>query len=139
MTDAAAAADRRASEGEGSLPEISLGPTKDFADGDRQLVTVGEFEIGVFRIGNDFRAYRNACPHQGGPVCEGLVIHRVEEVIAPDRTYAGMTFSDDVLHIACPWHGWEFDVRTGACAGDGKYKLRSYEVVDRGGELFVVV
>ena len=45
-------------------------------------------------------AYQNECPHQGGPVCEGLLIHRVEEDIGPDKTYRGMRYTDD-LQIVC--------------------------------------
>ena len=37
---------------------------------------------------------------------------KVEEVIADDKTYHGMRFNHDEMHIVCPWHGWEYDLET---------------------------
>ena len=110
----------------------------EIADGDVRLIKVGPIEIGVIRHKGSYYAYRNQCPHQGGPVCEGLMIHRVEEDIGPDKTYRGMRYTDD-LQIVCPWHGWEFDIETGRCAGDGKHALRRYKVIERDNDIYVVV
>ncbi len=38
-------------------------------------------------------------------------------MIADDRTYQGQTFGDEV-HFVCPWHGYEYDLKTGECVGD---------------------
>ena len=56
----------------------------------------------------------------------------------PDKTYEGQTFGENV-HFACPWHGYEYDLKTGECIGDRKLKLRKYKVVKRGDEIFVVI
>ncbi len=96
-------------------------------------------EIGVFREGGEFYAYSNYCLHQGGPACEGLIIAKVEERIAPDRTSKGLYFSDADTNIVCPWHGYEYDLRTGECISDRKLKLRKYKVVQKGDDLYVVV
>ena len=36
------------------------------------------------------------------------------------------------MHFVCPWHGYEYDLKTGECVGDRKLKLRKFEVVKRG-------
>jgi nitrite reductase (NADH) small subunit len=118
--------------------EIYAGRSADLGEGDRALVKHGKHEIGVIRAKGAIRAFLNFCPHQGGPVCEGVLVHRPEEIIAEDRTYQGMRFTED-LNLVCPWHGWEFDVETGRCAGDGKHALRKFEVVEREGNVYVVV
>ncbi len=59
------------------------------------------------------------------------------DLIAPDRTYQGQTLSDEV-HFVCPWHGYEYELTTGQRAGDRKLKLRKFEVVRRGDDLYVV-
>ncbi len=119
------------------MAEWFVAKASELADGDRRIVTAGQREIGVFRAGGAYYAYSNQCLHQGGPACEGLLINRVVDIIAPDRTYQGQTFSDD-LHFVCPWHGYEYDITTGECVGDRKLKLRKYEVVRRGEDIFVV-
>jgi nitrite reductase (NADH) small subunit len=119
------------------MAELYVGKADDLSEGERTLVSHGTHEIAVFRVKGTLRAFLNLCPHQGGPACEGVLINRVEEIIAPDKTYQGMRFTDD-LHVVCPWHGWEFDVETGLCAGDGKLKLRSFPVMERDGEVYVV-
>jgi nitrite reductase/ring-hydroxylating ferredoxin subunit len=84
-----------------------------------------------------YYAYSNVCLHQGGPACEGLMIENVVDIINPDRTYEGQKFGDE-MHFVCPWHGWEYDLKTGEMVGDRKQKLRKYEVVQRGDEIYVV-
>ena len=41
------------------------------------------------------------------------------------------------LHSGCPFHGWEFDCRTGANDGDEDLKLATYPVKVEGGEILV--
>jgi nitrite reductase (NADH) small subunit len=120
------------------MPELFVARASELKEGERRIVENGGGTIGVLRAKGRLYAYQNQCPHQGGPVCQGLLIHRVEEDIGPDKTYRGMRYSDD-LHIVCPWHGWEFNVETGRCAGDGKHSIRKYKIVERGDEVYVVV
>ncbi len=120
------------------MAEVFVEQADHFADGDRRIVSSGAHEIGVFRWDGQFFAYRNVCAHQGGPACEGLLMHKVEDVIGPDRTYQGQRFSDTEIHFVCPWHGVEYDLRTGECAADRRLRLRRYPVVVREGEVFVV-
>jgi nitrite reductase/ring-hydroxylating ferredoxin subunit len=120
------------------MAEKLIGKAADFKDGDRRIVFVGETEIGVFKQGEQFYAYSNYCLHQGGPACEGLIIAKVEEKIADDRTSKGLFFSDTDVNFVCPWHGYEYDIKTGECISDRKLKLRKYKVVQKGDEVYVV-
>jgi nitrite reductase (NADH) small subunit len=119
--------------------EIFVGHANELTEGGRIIVADGADRIGVVRVKGNLHAFLNICPHQGGPVCEGLMIHRVEEIIAPDKTYQGMRFDEETLHVVCPWHGWEFNVETGRCAGDGKHALKRFPVMERGGMIYVIV
>ena len=74
------------------MPECFVAKASEMQDGDRRIVTAGSAEIGVFYKDGDYFAYSNYCVHSGGPACEGLMINRVVDVIAPDRTYQGQTF-----------------------------------------------
>ncbi len=99
-----------------------FGMVSEFKDGDHQFVVVEDNSVGIFRNGGQFYAYGNWCPHLGGPVCEGRMIT-----------------SDTQLHIVCPWHGYEFDLRTGECVFDPEIKLLKYDVIQKGDDLYVVV
>jgi nitrite reductase/ring-hydroxylating ferredoxin subunit len=114
-----------------------IGRLTDFPDPSVRVVEVDGREVGVFRFRDRLYAYRNVCPHQGGPVCEGILLGKVEAVVAADQTVHGHRFSDDELHIVCPWHGYEYDVTTGACAADRKVRLRSYPVRLEGNEIWL--
>jgi nitrite reductase/ring-hydroxylating ferredoxin subunit len=120
------------------MAELFVAKASDLPDGDRRIVTAGEHEIGVFHKDGAFYAYSKYCVHAGGPACEGLVINRVVDLIAEDRTYLGQTFGDEV-HFVCPWHGFEYDIKTGEFVGDRKLKLTRYDVVRRGDDIYVVV
>jgi nitrite reductase/ring-hydroxylating ferredoxin subunit len=119
------------------MPEIHVAKFAQFPDGDRRIVSAGTVEIGVFHWEGQFYAYENLCLHQGGPACEGVMMHRVEDTIAPDRTWQGQKFCKD-MHFVCPWHGYEYDLKTGECVGDRKLKLKSFDVVRRGEDIYVV-
>jgi nitrite reductase/ring-hydroxylating ferredoxin subunit len=58
------------------------------------LASVNGRDVAVFRRGDEILAIGNDCPHQGGSLCDGWV-------------------EGDI--VVCPLHGWEFDMRTGAC------------------------
>lgn len=119
--------------------EIFVAKSSELGEGDRRIIPNGNSEIGVFRIKGELVAYLNLCGHQGGPACEGLIMAKVEEVIAEDKTYQGMRFNHDEMHVVCPWHGWEYDLATGEMVADRKFKLRRYEVVEKGDEVYVLV
>lgn len=100
--------------------------------GSRVVVEIAGRSIGVFNIGGEFFALRNRCPHQGGPLCAGpLTGFVVGDVPGEYR----ITREGEILR--CPWHGWEFDVRTGQSWFDpARTRVRSYPVeVVAGGEL----
>ncbi|MFI0372939.1 Rieske (2Fe-2S) protein [Actinomadura sp. 1N219] len=116
--------------------QVVVGRSAELADGDRLVVDVDGTEIGVFRIDGALYAYGNYCVHAGGPVCQGMVINRVTEPLDAEKRSLGEAFSDDV-HIVCPWHGYEYDLRTGAHPGDPRVRLRGYQVFEQGGEIVV--
>lgn len=76
--------------------------------GGRKIVTVAGRSVGVFNIDGEFFAVLNRCPHQGGPLCEGKLWSRLHAPMPGVYAYGG-----EGLLVRCPWHGWEFDVRTG--------------------------
>ncbi|HEV8635591.1 MAG TPA: Rieske 2Fe-2S domain-containing protein, partial [Chloroflexota bacterium] len=80
--------------------------------------------IGVFNLGGEFFALRNRCPHQGGPLCEGRVWGALEAERPGEFRYSR---GGEIL--ACIWHGWEFDIRTGQSWCDpARLRVRRYEV-----------
>jgi nitrite reductase/ring-hydroxylating ferredoxin subunit len=121
------------------MPEHFVAKAADLLDGQRRILTCGGAEIGVLRHDGALYAYSNVCLHQGGPACEGLVIARVEERIMPDSTSRGLYFSETERHFVCPWHGYEYDLKTGECAADRRLALAKYEVVQRGDDIYVIV
>ena len=101
----------------------------------RVLVAVGDVEIGVFAVDGALVAYENRCPHQGGPVCRGKVLARVVD------DEAGI-YSEQVAgsaDLSCPWHGWEYDLRTGRHIGTDRVALRPVPVVVEEDQVFVEV
>jgi nitrite reductase/ring-hydroxylating ferredoxin subunit len=111
---------------------VVVAPLCSFPDGERRIVDVGGRSIGVFRVGESFYGIRNRCPHQGGPLCLG---HVLGDAVADAPGEASI--SSDPLRIACPWHGWEYDLETGqSFMGSVAPGVRSYGVrLERGGSL----
>jgi len=121
------------------MREVVIGKAAQFPDPGRRVIEVDGTEVGVFCVGGKFTAFENVCPHMGGPICQGKIIARVQELVAPDRTSLGLSFSKDQTNVACPWHGYEFDISTGRHQGNPRMRLRpvNIEVVD--GDLVVTL
>jgi len=118
--------------------EILVGSASDF-DGDRRkMVVVEGREIVVLRHGERFLAYENTCLHMGGPVAEGILIPKVEAIIAPDGSQLGERFNAEEMHIVCPWHGWEYDLESGEFMGNRRWKLRKFETERRGDDVYLL-
>jgi len=121
------------------LQEIFVAGVEEIGEGERRVVENDGMEIGVFRVGDGYFAWESNCPHQGGPVCQGRIMNRVDEVIGDDRRSHGYRFVEEDVHIICPWHGFEFNIRTGRHPGDPDTRLRGFEVVVRDGGIYVCI
>ncbi|MBP1155766.1 MULTISPECIES: Rieske 2Fe-2S domain-containing protein [unclassified Paenibacillus] len=102
-----------------------VGKVEDFPKGSHKVVKVKNREIGVFNIDGELYALPNLCPHQVGPVCEG----RVSGTLAAnkDTNWQKQWIKDGEI-IACPWHGLEYEIKTGQCLAYQEIKLRTYKV-----------
>jgi nitrite reductase/ring-hydroxylating ferredoxin subunit len=97
--------------------------------GGRKIVEVAGRSIAVFNLDGEYHALRNRCPHQGGPLCEGQLLGAIGSSGPGEYDYA----RPGEL-IRCPWHGWEFDIRTGQSWFDPeRTRVKSYAVDVRPG------
>ncbi|HEY4200554.1 MAG TPA: Rieske (2Fe-2S) protein [Devosiaceae bacterium] len=80
----------------------------EFPASGRLLVHVKGRPIVIFHLDDQYYALFNRCPHQGGSLCEG---HRIGLVESPQPGQYEYSRAGEI--IRCPWHGWEFDIRTG--------------------------
>jgi nitrite reductase (NADH) small subunit len=91
--------------------------------GERQFVEVKGHSISLFNVNGEFIAVLNICPHELAPVCRGKV--RGTTLPSPPGEYL---WGREGEILACPWHGWEFDLLTGKALADERVRLRRYPV-----------
>lgn len=88
---------------------VKVVTTDELKAGETKLVEIDDRRVALFNLDGTYYALEDTCPHQGGPLSEGFV----EEGI-----------------VTCPWHGAEFDVKTGevmsppARMGVARYNVR---------------
>lgn len=121
------------------MREIFVAKEGEIADRDRKVVADNNLEIGVFRLGDEYYAWENNCPHSGGPVCQGRVMNRVTEALDDRKRSHGFRFVDEDVHIICPWHGFEFNIRTGTHPGDPQAQLNGFDITLRDGGIYVKI
>jgi 3-phenylpropionate/trans-cinnamate dioxygenase ferredoxin subunit len=114
------------------MPRHVVAKAADIPPGGRKLVRIGEREIVIFNVKGELFALSNRCPHRGGSLAAGKLTGLVTSS-APGR----YDYSRPGEIIRCPWHNWEFDVRTGRSWCDPKrLRLANYAVtVERGATL----
>jgi nitrite reductase/ring-hydroxylating ferredoxin subunit len=125
--------------GDPDMSDMVIGRADAFPDPGRKVVEIDGVAVGVFCRNGTFTAWENVCPHMGGPVCRGKIIARVQELIADDKTSLGFAFSRDQTNVACPWHGYEFDIATGQHQGSPRIRLRPVKIVVVEGDLVVTL
>ncbi|OGW78535.1 MAG: hypothetical protein A2Z83_04205 [Omnitrophica bacterium GWA2_52_8] len=75
-------------------------------------------DIALYNVEGQIHAMDAICPHQGGPLHEG-----------------SMTDGKAM----CPWHGWEFDIKTGACVFNDAIKQQVYKAVEKDGDIYIEI
>lgn len=113
---------------------VDVGQLDDFGEGEVTIILVDGREIGVVRWSDDVYALANLCAHQRGPLCRGTLSPRLES-----REPGAMELAEGSPVIACPWHGWEFDVRTGRAIWDEGYAVRTYRAQVENGRVLLDV
>jgi nitrite reductase/ring-hydroxylating ferredoxin subunit len=98
---------------------VDVGPAQDFVDRRFRVVSAAGHEVGVLRWQDRFFAVHNRCPHQKGPLCLGVVSGRLNGS-AP----GAMEVDEASPVIACPWHGWEFDLERGQALWEEGYAVK---------------
>ena len=101
-----------------AVAEHVVGSVAAVRAGEATKAKIGRRRIAVFACGEDIVATNGRCPHAGGPLHDGEV--------------EGTT-------LTCPWHGWTYDLRTGACEEDPDLTLEIYPVRIDGDDILVTV
>jgi len=96
----------------------SVARVDEIEPGSLACVRVGEQELTLARVGDEFFVTQRACIHLQGPLCEGRLEGHV---------------------LSCPWHGWQYDVRTGENEFDRAIVLETHDVRVEDGEVQVPI
>ena len=97
---------------------VKVASVPELAPGSAKAIEVMGKPIALFNVGGTFFATDNACLHQGGPLGEGELMGEV---------------------VICPWHQWEYNVRTGEVVGNSSLKVVTYPVQIEGNDVKVAV
>ena len=97
---------------------VKVASLADLAPGSAKAVEVAGTTIALFNVDGTVFALDNTCLHQGGPLGEGMLEGEV---------------------VTCPWHMWEYNVRTGENVGDASLKVKRYDVQVENGDIKVAV
>ncbi len=97
---------------------VKVASLSELAPGSAKAVEVKGKAIALFNVQGTIFAIDNTCLHQGGPLGEGELMGEV---------------------VICPWHQWEYNVRTGEMVGNSSVKLATYPVQVEGSDIKVAV
>ena len=101
------------------MPEAAVARLDELTVGVPKLVEVDGRRVVLARVGDAVYACADSCAHKGGPLSEGKL---------------------SGTRLACPWHGWHYDVKTGQCVFPGRgAAVASYPVSIVDGEIRVEV
>ncbi|BCB89879.1 Rieske (2Fe-2S) protein [Phytohabitans suffuscus] len=85
-----------------------VGRASDLGVGEKMAVEVNGRSIALFNVDGRYYGLLNSCPHRGADLCQGRFLPLVTSTMPGKYTYDA-----ERPLLACPWHGWEFDVTTG--------------------------
>ncbi len=87
------------------MPDFPVARLADLVPSRGRVVRAGAVDVALFRVGGEVHALENTCVHNGGPLGEG----DVEDGCA-----------------VCPWHGWRYDLVTGASPISPMVRVNTY-------------
>jgi nitrite reductase/ring-hydroxylating ferredoxin subunit len=113
------------------MAKYVVAKAEDIENGDHIVVNINGRSVGIFHVDGAWYGLLNKCPHRGGPMCEGLIVSYLESDKPGDiRVDASRKL------LECPWHGWEFDLRTGQSYFDPiRMRIRPYPVTVESGKV----
>jgi len=114
--------------------KVVVATSDEIAVGGRKLVEIDGKSIGIFNVNGDYVAVLNVCPHELAPICQG----RVTGTTFASTPGEPLKWGREGEILACPWHGWEFDLKTGNALADKRH-LRMYPVTVEDGSVLVEV
>jgi len=101
--------------------------------GGRKVVTVRGRPIAIFNVNGEYHALYDRCPHAGGQLSQGRITGLVEA-----SEPGAVRYSRQGEIVRCPWHGWEFDIKTGRSWCDPRrLRVRTYEAAAAPGAALV--
>lgn len=105
------------------MPRHIICRVSELGPGECKIVEVGR-SIGVFNVHGVYYALRNLCPHQGAPLCRGIITGTTQ----PSQPGEFIWRKDGEI-LRCPWHGWEFDITNGrSIFNPHKLRVKTYDV-----------
>ena len=113
---------------------VAVAQLTDVADGSVQEVVAGSRKLVLIRRGGEFFAIRNICPHQGAPLCRGVL-----SGVRPSGSVGDYRLERVGEILRCPWHNWEFDVTDGRCLHSPKKRVATYSVDVADGKVWVTL
>ncbi|MBD2863806.1 Rieske (2Fe-2S) protein [Paenibacillus oceani] len=105
------------------MPSYLAGRVSEILPGTRKIVELNRRSIGIYNIDGRFYAIRNLCPHQGAPLCEGITSAYVTSPRPGEFVY-----EREGEVVRCPWHFWEFDIKSGCMIVDPATRTKTYDV-----------
>ena len=117
-----------------SKQRIAVAMVGEIKVGDQKMVDVDGKSIGIFNVNGEHVAVLDVCPHELAPVCRGRVTGTTLVSVPGEPLKWGR--ENEIL--VCPWHGWEFDLKTGDALAD-KRRLRTYPVTVEEGQVLIEV
>jgi nitrite reductase/ring-hydroxylating ferredoxin subunit len=105
----------------------------EIAPGGSRRVSVAGREIAIFNVNGEFSAIGDRCPHEGASLCAGKVVGLAQ---CDEPGEARMTREGEF--VRCPWHGWEFDLKTGRSWCDPRRtRVKKFDVAVEAGASIV--
>jgi nitrite reductase/ring-hydroxylating ferredoxin subunit len=105
----------------------------EIASGKSKVVEVEGRQVGVFNVNGEFFALLNRCPHEGAELCRGFIVG-----LAQSDAPGSYRIIRRGEFLRCPWHGWEFEIRTGQSYCDpARLRVRTYDVKVEPGDALV--
>jgi nitrite reductase (NADH) small subunit len=113
---------------------VAVCATSELPVGARRLLTVDGRPIACFNVQGDYYAIGARCPHRGAGLIDGTVCGTMLESDPHEYRYGR-----DQQLLRCPWHGWQFELRSGRSITDERTGVPSYPVQVIDGEIQILV
>jgi 3-phenylpropionate/trans-cinnamate dioxygenase ferredoxin subunit len=116
------------------MKKILFAETSEITDTNFLIKKIDGMSVGAIKLNDEYKLVLNVCPHAHAEICRG----KISNLLTSDISDKTVKYEKDEQVLICPWHRWEFNLKTGKSILNEKLKIRIFDYSIESDNLYLI-